>query len=53
MKQYQQQLINTATHIKSSIIETVKVLSSMVLVFLVLALVGPLTHAVQQIDRLF
>jgi len=32
--------------------EWLKVLSSMMFVFLVLALMGPLTHAVQHIERL-
>ncbi len=45
-----QQLTGITNKIKTSAIEVVKVFSSMALVFVVLALIGPLTHAIQQFD---
>ena len=53
MKALMQNIFQFCKRSSQTFIEAVKVFGSMVLVFAVLAMVGPLTYAAQHIERLF
>ena len=53
MNMSKHQIIKYWQTANNNIGEWLKVLSSMLFVFLVLTLMGPLTHAVQHIEHLF